>query len=74
LTREQAAGDAGLSEHERKTALRIASIPEEEREVLIERDNPPTIWRRPRIGFAGAADPCPRLASKTARFRQMVTV
>jgi hypothetical protein len=28
----------------------------------------------PRIGFAGAADPSPRLASKTARFRQAVTV
>ncbi|HEX3410321.1 MAG TPA: hypothetical protein VHT00_01270 [Stellaceae bacterium] len=68
VTRESAATEAGLSEHERKTALRINSIDRNELEGLIESDEPPTIWRRPRIGFAGAADPSPRLASKTARF------
>jgi hypothetical protein len=43
VTREQAAADAGLSEHQRKTALRVANVDPEVREALIESDNPPTI-------------------------------
>ncbi|MGH8572389.1 MAG: hypothetical protein ACREX8_07430, partial [Gammaproteobacteria bacterium] len=42
-TRSQAATEAGLSEHQRKTALRIAAIPEEEFEAQIESDDPPTV-------------------------------
>lgn len=43
LSRSQAATDAGLSEHQRKTALRIANIPKEEFEAAVESDNPPTV-------------------------------
>jgi hypothetical protein len=42
LTRTQAATDAGLSEHKRKTALRIASVPEREFDRQIETASPPT--------------------------------
>ena len=36
LSRKQAAGQAHLSEHQRETALRVASIPEPEFELAIE--------------------------------------
>jgi hypothetical protein len=38
--RTQAANDAGLSERQRKTALRVASIPEEEFELTVESATP----------------------------------
>jgi hypothetical protein len=43
LTRTQAADNAGLSERQRKTALRVASIPPKEFEKTIESANPPTV-------------------------------
>ena len=43
LTRTQAATNAGLSERQRKTALRVANIPEDEFESAIESDDPPTV-------------------------------
>lgn len=43
LTRTQAATDAGLSERQRKTALRVANIPQAEFEEAIESENPPTV-------------------------------
>jgi hypothetical protein len=49
-TREQAAEDAGLSEHQRKTALRVASIDPDVREALIESENPPTITELAEMG------------------------
>ena len=42
-TRGSAAEDAGLSERQRKTALRVASVPADEFETAIESDNPPTV-------------------------------
>jgi hypothetical protein len=42
-TRTQAATDAGLSEHQRKTALRVASVDAAEFESAIESPTPPTI-------------------------------
>lgn len=50
VTREQAAEDAGLSEHQRKTALRVASIDPDVREALIESENPPTITELAEMG------------------------
>lgn len=41
VTRESAASDAGLSEHQRKTALRVASVNGFDEQI--ESDNPPTI-------------------------------
>jgi hypothetical protein len=43
VTRESAATDAGLSEHQRKTALRVANLPQEEFEAAVESDRPPTV-------------------------------
>jgi hypothetical protein len=36
LSRKQAATDAGLSEHQQKTAVRVANIPEETFNELVE--------------------------------------
>jgi len=43
VTRTQAATDAGLSERQRKTALRIAAVPEAAFEAQIESPRPPSI-------------------------------
>jgi hypothetical protein len=50
LTRTDAAKDAGLSERQRKTALRVAAIPEEEFERRIESDHPPTVTELAELG------------------------
>jgi hypothetical protein len=42
LTRTQAAEEAGLSERQRKTALRVASVPTEQCEAQVDSENPPT--------------------------------
>jgi hypothetical protein len=44
-SRKQAAEEAGLSEHQRKTALRVATIPEPEFDAAVEAADPPTITR-----------------------------
>jgi hypothetical protein len=43
VTRESAATDAGLSERQRKTALRIANVPADEFERSLDSDAPPTV-------------------------------
>ncbi len=43
LSRTQAATDAGLSEHQRKTALQVANVPADLFEHQVESDEPPTI-------------------------------
>ena len=43
VTRTQAATDAGLSEHQRKSALRVANVPRDEFEAAVESDSPPTV-------------------------------
>jgi len=50
LTRTQAARDAGISERQKVTALRIANIPDPEFDALIESDNPPTITKLAELG------------------------
>ena len=50
VTRKQAAEDAGLSDDQRKNALRVASIPESEFSELVESDSPPTITKLAEIG------------------------
>jgi hypothetical protein len=42
-SRSAAARDAGLSIDQKKTALRVASVPAEEFEQLVESDKPPTV-------------------------------
>jgi hypothetical protein len=48
--REQAACNAGLSERQRNTALRINNIPQNNFEALIEADKPPTATELAEIG------------------------
>lgn len=43
FTREKVAADAGLSGHQRKTALRVASLPKAEFERQVESEKPPTV-------------------------------
>ena len=50
FTRKQAAKEAGLSDDQRKTALRVASIPKEQRDALIEAETPPTVTQLAEIG------------------------
>lgn len=50
LTRTQAADEAGLSERQRKTALRVADVPEPEFTSLVESDAPPTVTKLAEIG------------------------
>jgi len=43
LTRSAAAREAGLSDHQRVTALRVANVPRPEFEAAVESHNPPTV-------------------------------
>ena len=42
-SKKQAAIEAGMSERQRNTAQRVANIPNDEFEELVESDNPPTV-------------------------------
>jgi hypothetical protein len=48
--RTRAAQDAGLSEHQRKTALRVAAVPEAEFEGAVESPTPPTVSALAKLG------------------------
>lgn len=45
VSRKQAAEDAGMSEHQRKQALRVANVPEDDFERDTESDTPPTVTK-----------------------------
>jgi len=45
VSRKQAATDAGLSDHQRKQALRVANVPESEFTEQVESDTPPTVTK-----------------------------
>ena len=50
VTRTRVATDAGLSERQRKTALRVASVPEPDFERAVESASPPTVTRMAAAG------------------------
>lgn len=52
-SRELTANGAGLSEHQRKQMLRVASIPREDFERQVESDKPPTVTQLAALGPAG---------------------
>lgn len=56
-TRESVATAAGLSEHQRKTALRVVSVPKEQRDALIESNDPPTVTQLAEQGRQAKAGP-----------------
>lgn len=59
ISRTTAASDAGLSERQRKTALRIANVPEAEFEAHVESATPPTVTELARLGTATRMVPDP---------------
>jgi hypothetical protein len=50
VTRESAARDAGLSERQRKTALRVATVPGGDFDYAIESQDPPTVSKLAALG------------------------
>ena len=76
-TQKQAASDAGISEHQRKTAVRVANVPAETFERHVESEAPPTVTkladmgRKPRqvVDLAGR-DPAD--FNKSMHFRGML--
>ncbi|MHB1870903.1 MAG: hypothetical protein ACYCT1_08620 [Steroidobacteraceae bacterium] len=50
ISREAAARDAGLSERQRKTAIRMASIPAADFDGAVESPEPPTVTELARMG------------------------
>jgi len=50
MSRNKIALEAGLSKRQKVTALRIASIPKDQFEALIESDNPPTVTALAEVG------------------------
>jgi hypothetical protein len=61
VTRTSAASEAGLSDRQRKTALRLASIPESQFSQQVEGPSPPTVTRLAEQGI-GTRRTCPRVA------------
>jgi hypothetical protein len=57
LTRKQAATDAGLSERQQVTALRIANIPSNILEEPVKRDDPPTVTALAERGISSRPRP-----------------
>jgi hypothetical protein len=55
-TREEAATAAGLSDHQRKQALRVAAIAESEFEAAVEGDQPPSVTALAERGKATRTD------------------
>lgn len=50
VTRTQAARDAGLSDRQRVTALRVNNVPRDKFDQLIESDQPPTVTKLAALG------------------------
>ena len=50
ITRQKAAQDAGLSERQKVTALRLATLPAPKFEALVEADSPPTVTQLAELG------------------------
>jgi hypothetical protein len=74
LSRKQAATDAGLSDDQRKTALRVASVPKDDFELQVESTTPPTVTKlaeqgkksRPLVDLGGI-DPADYAAATQAQ-------
>ena len=56
-SRASAATEAGLSERQRKTALRVANVPADEFEKAVEADEPATVTALARMGTAKRPPP-----------------
>jgi hypothetical protein len=50
LTQKKAADAAGISDHQRVQAVRVANVPKETFDALVESDNPPTVTALAEMG------------------------
>lgn len=66
-SRGDVASSAGLSVHQRKTALRVASVPEQRFEGLIESDDPPTVTKLAELGTKKLNGKAAQIAEKSSR-------
>lgn len=66
VSRSSVARDAGLSERQQKTALRVASIPAQEFEAAVESDSPPTVTHLAEIGKKPAPQPLVELNGRSS--------
>lgn len=64
-TRREVASQAGLSVDQQKTAVRVANVPRDEFERLIESDNPPTVSQLASMGLKRRPVPPPPPAGFT---------
>ena len=67
VTRTQVAEDAGLSEHQRKTALQVNNVPREQFETLVESQHPPSVTQ---LAEMGKKKPEPRKKQKPRKGRK----
>lgn len=67
LSRENVARAAGLSDHQRNTALRINAIPRDQFEMLVESDKPPTAKKLAEIGTKKRQRPLIDLGIRTPK-------
>lgn len=73
-TRQKAAEDAGLSERQRVTALRLATIPTPKFEAFLESDSPPTVTELAELGRSKNTQPPgprDRDSERVAQVREM---
>jgi hypothetical protein len=65
VTRHKAAVDAGLSERQRVTALRLAALPAPKFEALVESDSPPTVTQLAELGTQSRTPQPPKTVRAT---------
>ncbi|KFL24950.1 hypothetical protein JP74_21995 [Devosia sp. 17-2-E-8] len=57
ISRKQAASDAGMSRDQMHTAIRVANVPADQFEKLVESPTPPTVTKLAEMGTASAPKP-----------------
>lgn len=67
LSRTEAAEQAGLSERQRKTALRVANVPDDQFEDLVESPRPATVTQLAEIGRRARPQPVVDLGGRDPR-------
>ena len=67
-SRENAASQAGLSQHQAKQAIRVANVPAEEFERQVESANPPAVAKLAEQGKKPAPKNAPTVDVTAGRF------
>jgi len=71
VTRRGVAREAGLSDRQRVTALRVASIPAPRFDSLVEGDSPPTVTHLAHLGAQPSVSPRGTRAARVVQAREM---